>query len=62
MSETEIEATAAILDQTKILLDLLQGPIIGHKCAQYEQDPLTPVLELAAEWFSYVKYREIPIC
>ena len=48
----------AILDQTKILLDVHQGPVIGHNCAQYEWDLIIHVWERASEWFPYVKYME----
>ena len=48
----------AILDRTKILLDVHQGPIIGHDCAQYEWNPFIHVWERAAECFPYVKYME----
>ena len=36
LTKSKIGCTAAILDLTKILLDVHQGPIIGHDCAQYE--------------------------
>ena len=36
LAETKIGPMAAILDQTKKLLDVHQGPIIGHECSQYE--------------------------
>ena len=36
LTETKIGPTAAILNLTKKLLDLHQGPIIGHNCALYE--------------------------
>ena len=36
LKKTKIGPTAAILDRTKILLDVHQGPIIGNYCAQYE--------------------------
>ena len=50
LTKSKIGRTAAILDQTKILLDVHQGPIIGHDCAQYEWDPFIHVWERAAEW------------
>ena len=49
---------AAILDQTKIFLDMHQGLIIGHDCAQYEWNPFIHVWERAAELFPYVKYMK----
>ena len=58
LTKSKIGRTAAILDRTKILLDVNQGPIIGHNCAQYKWDPIIHVWERAAEWFPYVKYME----
>ena len=54
----KIGPTAAILDFSKILLDVHQGPIIGHNCAQYEWNPFIHVWDPAAESFPYVKYME----
>ena len=36
LTKSKIGRMAAILDLTKILLEVHQGPIIGHGCAQYE--------------------------
>ena len=58
LTKSKIGRMAAILDLTKILLDVHQGPIIGHDCAQYEWNPMIHVWERAAEWFPYVKYME----
>ena len=52
---------AAILDRTKILLDVNQSPIISHNCAQYKWDPIIHVWEWAVEWFPYVKYMDKPV-
>ena len=60
LTKYKIGCTAAILDQTKILLDMHQGPIIGHNCmncARYEWNLFIHVLELAAEWKSLTDGR-----
>ena len=58
LTKSKIDRKAAILERTKILLDVHQGPIIGHYCAQYKWDPIIHVWERAVEWFPYVKYME----
>ena len=60
LTKSKISRRAAILDQTKILLDMHQGPIIGHNCmncARYEWNLFIHVLELAAEWKSLTDGR-----
>ena len=39
-TKSKISCTAAILDLTTMLLDVHQGPIIGHDCVQYEWNPI----------------------
>ena len=36
LTKSKMGGMAAILDQTKILLEVHQGPITGHTSAQYE--------------------------
>ena len=48
---SKIGHTAIIVDQTNILLDLHQGPILGYNCAQYEWDLFIHVWERAVERF-----------
>ena len=43
LTKSKIGRTMAILDQTKMLLDVHEGPIIGHDCDQYERGPFTHV-------------------
>merc|ERR1711893_462164 len=43
LTKSKIGHMAAILDWTKILLDVHQGPITGNNCAQYESDPFVHV-------------------
>ena len=49
LTKSKIGRTAAISDLTKILLDVHQGPIIGHDCAQYEWNPFIHVWERAMD-------------
>ena len=58
LTKSKIGPTAAILDRTKILHDVQQGPTIGHNCAKYEWDPFIHVWERAVEWFPYDKFME----
>ena len=49
LTKFKIGPTAAILDRTKILLDVHQGPITCHNCAKYERDPLIHVWDMAVD-------------
>ena len=62
LTKSKIGPTAIILDRTKILLHVHQGPTISHDCAQYEWNPFIHVWDSAAESFPYVKHIENIIC